>query len=189
MFMNDLSDFGKIPFIHLLMTLPTARDITPPSDRQAAASSISSDLDKITSWLKTLFIHMQVLGCGVASLASSAGPLMKGPLLVRAGIWVRRWQWLAYSSRRTPWDLLYPPTNDGRCDTHLTSIQGTAQPLMSHTDFKTPGWQFIAGSGFKHRLDSLKVSVRPSRSSCQPSQTLEIRVSDFNPDKCHTSTL
>ena len=40
----------------------------------------------------------------------------------------------------------------------LTSIRGTAHTLMNHSACETPGWQFIAGSGFKPRLDSLEAS-------------------------------
>ena len=36
---------------------------------------------------------------------------------------------------------------------------------MTHHTCETPGWQFLAESGFKPRLDSFEVSVRTSRFS------------------------
>ena len=36
----------------------------------------------------------------------------------------------------------------------LTSIQGAAHTSTNHPACETPGWQFIAGSGFKPRRDS-----------------------------------
>ena len=41
----------------------------------------------------------------------------------------------------------------------------TAHPLMNHPACETPGWQFIAGSGFEPRRDSLEASVHTFRPS------------------------
>ena len=46
----------------------------------------------------------------------------------------------------------------------LTPIQGMAHKLMNRPACETPGWQFIAGSGFKLMLDSLEESMHTSRS-------------------------
>ena len=52
-FINDLSDCLENP-LHLFADDSTlCRDIPHPSDRQAAAPSLSSDLDKITNWSNT----------------------------------------------------------------------------------------------------------------------------------------
>ena len=53
-------------------------------------------------------------------------------------------------------------TNVSRRNTQI-NIDGT------HIDAcETPGWRFIAGSGFQPRPDSVEVSVRTSRPSFQP---------------------
>ena len=55
-----------------------------------------------------------------------------------------------------------------RQDSRWTSIGGTGQTLTNLPACETPGWQFIAGSGFKPRLDSFETSVCTSGLSCQP---------------------
>ena len=50
----------------------------------------------------------------------------------------------------------------------LTSIQGMAHTLMNYPACETPGWEFIAGSGFEPKLHSLEASVHTSKPSCQP---------------------
>ena len=47
----------------------------------------------------------------------------------------------------------------------LMSIQETAHTLMNHPVCETPGWQFIAGSGFKSRPH--RMSMRTSRLFCR----------------------
>ena len=47
------------------------------------------------------------------------------------------------------------------------SIRETACTLIHHHACESPGWRFIAGSGFKPRLDNWEASVLPSRSNCQ----------------------
>ena len=43
---------------------------------------------------------------------------------------------------------------------------------IDHPACETPGWPFIAGLGFKPRLDSIEVSVHTLRSSCQSGHIL-----------------
>ena len=53
MFINDLSDSLEILFIYFVMTPPFGITIPHPSDGQAAASSFSEDLERITTWSNT----------------------------------------------------------------------------------------------------------------------------------------
>jgi len=52
-FINDLSDALENPLYLIANDSTLDPDITPPSERQAAASSLSSDFDKITRCSKT----------------------------------------------------------------------------------------------------------------------------------------
>ena len=49
-FINDLSDSLENPLYLFADDSPLCRTIGHPSDRQAAASSLSADLDKVTHW-------------------------------------------------------------------------------------------------------------------------------------------
>ena len=74
---------------------------------------------------------------------------------------------LCKGHRGNYWDPQRPPSNAGRRDTSLTSIRGTAHPLMNYPARETPGWQFIAVSGCEPRLYSFEASARTSRPSSQ----------------------
>ena len=50
----------------------------------------------------------------------------------------------------------------------LTCFRGMAHTSTNHPACETLGRQFIAGSGFKPRLDTLEVSLHTLRPSCQP---------------------
>ena len=52
-FINDLSDSLENPLYLFADDSTLCRTISHPSDLQAAAVSLSADLDKITSWLNT----------------------------------------------------------------------------------------------------------------------------------------
>ena len=99
------------------------------------------------------------------------GPLMQCPLLVKAGIGnLAMVPAIAH--------LLFVKDFNGIFNIHrlmpadgtpsLMSICVMAHTMMNHLACETSGWQFVAGSGFKPRLNSLEASVHTSRSSCQP---------------------
>ena len=59
------------------------------------------------------------------------------------------------------WGLSRPPTNSGKWDVSLASIQVMAHTL-NHPAWETPVWQFKAGPGFQPRRDRFEVSLPTS---------------------------
>ena len=55
-FINDLNDSLENPLYLFADDSTLCRDISHPSDGQAAASPLSSDLDKITNWSSTILL-------------------------------------------------------------------------------------------------------------------------------------